>query len=99
MTGFAPSTECPGGHRDGVQSPVSSCDCNPSTGIFCAEGEKLHKLFRRGERIAHQYGSRKEVNSALADLADHLRVDRASAMLAVSGSNTRFDAPSMRRIP
>ena len=107
MTGFAPSHNV----REDIGNPVepsdpsvSSCDCNPTISVFCGEGKKLRKLFRRGERIAHQYGSRTEVNSALADLADHLKVDRVSALLAASGitasgQNDRFDARPLRRIP
>ena len=65
-------------------SPPASC-CTPD---LCDEGERLRTLVHRGERLVGEYGDRIPLNVALSEFADHLRVDRASALLTVHRANT-----------
>jgi len=69
---------------DGVSNPARQCDCDPDRDVFCDEAGQLTILIRRGEKISHQYDDILPFNLAVGDLADHLRVDRASVLAALS---------------
>ncbi len=83
------------------QSPVSppaTCNCIPDSDIFCDEAGRLTILIRRGERIVNQFGDRLPLNLAVGQLADHLRVDRAS-VLTVLNKHATSGARSQTRVP
>ncbi|KKK53509.1 hypothetical protein LCGC14_3094100, partial [marine sediment metagenome] len=82
VTGFAPTPNVredtdPSSPVSLVSSPAT-CICDPYNSIFCDDAGRLTVLIRRGEKVANQYGDHLPLNLAVGDLADHLRVDRAS---------------------
>ena len=104
VTGFAPTPNVredtdPSPQTVPVSSPAT-CDCNPDRDVFCDEAGELTLLIRRGERIVHQYGDHLPLNLAVGDLADHLRVDRASVLTGIETLHRGSpDVRSQTRVP
>ena len=85
-----------------ASSPVSSpatCGCDFNIGVYCHEGKRLDILRRRGEKLAHQYNNSLPLRIAVGDLADHLRVDRASVLTAITKLRGKSNVRSQTRIP
>jgi len=83
----------------GSTSPPATCGCDFNIGVYCHEGKRLDILRRRGEKLAHQYNNSLPLRIAVGDLADHLRVDRASVLTAITKLRGKSNVRSQTRVP
>ena len=86
------------GETPPAASSPATCGCDPDRNIFCDAARGLTVLVRWCEKVAHQYGDTLPYNLAVGDLADHLRVDRASVLIAIKQPSGKSDVRSQRRI-